>query len=294
MSKLDPAYLVQEYNNQFWQPVYCSQMLQLARSHKLEFLTSATIIEAFDGCYPKKLLDLFNTESDTILRETLRDLAIAQSFRRDIYIKGGQSYWLRQKLNAIESQRFVALPFVPLPPESEAFKVATGGLSIAGNRDVYQKVIEAYGTQGRSLGEVVQLVKGQSFNAIVQITSLLTQGGWLCFESEKSKDAARALNQACAQATLEGAPYRYVSCPKATTATSVTEIDFMIFGLMNQKSKTKDYAKGLTQAMAALNKRFLQDGKAIESADEALAKAQSLCQDFTDKKLPAFQALGAM
>lgn len=220
--------------------------------------------------------------------------AIAQSFRRDIYIKGGQSYWLRQKLNAIESQRFVAIPLVNLSAEGKPFEFSGGSLAVTGNREIYQKVIETYGTQGRSVGEVAQLFKDQGLNGIVQITSLLTQGGWLCFESEKSKDAARSLNQACAQATLEGAPYRYVSCPKATTATSVTEIDFMIFGLMNQKSKTKDYAKGLTQAMAALNKRFLQDGKAIESADEALAKAQSLCQDFTDKKLPSFQALGAM
>jgi SAM-dependent methyltransferase len=294
MAKQDLAYLVQEYNNQYWQPVYSSQMLHVARIHKLEFMSSATLPEVFDGCYPKPILDLINSETDAILKETIRDLALAQSFRRDIYIKGGLQYWAAEKITAIAEQRFVATELVGLPEQDKLFEFKGGTINLSGKPEAYMPILQGFGAQGNAFSEVLKKHPEQNIASLAQMVALLVHGGWLALDGKTDNKQAKRLNQAMAQASLKGAPYRYLCCPKMQSAATISDLDFIMIGLMSQAAKPNELQERLSQSMKILNKRFADDGKPIEDESIHQAKAAESAQQFLQTRYKNYQRLGAV
>jgi SAM-dependent methyltransferase len=302
MKKQDAAYLVQEYNNQYWQPVYCSQMLHLARQYKLDFAVSATLPEIFEGAYPAKLLAQINSESDPIVRETLRDLALGQSFRRDLYAKGALLAWSKDKSDLIYEQRFVATQSAPLPALDSHFEIKGGALSLNGKREAYLEVLDAYGAEGASIKKVQQALPKVGLPTLVQITSLLMHGGWLALDSTEGNAhpnttppfCAASLNAAIGVAVLAGAPYRYVALGRVQGALSVSDLDLMLIGLVAQGVETSKLGLHLHQAMVQLGKRFIVEGKALEDDAVSSAHAIDLSGRFVAEKLPNLKRLGAI
>jgi len=88
-------------------------MIALAQRHKLEFVASATIPENLDRCYSSEVQALLAQQPDVLLRETVRDLALCQSFRRDLYAKGGAPLWPAELGDQLQQWRFVAAGLVP-------------------------------------------------------------------------------------------------------------------------------------------------------------------------------------
>jgi hypothetical protein len=293
MAKQDLAYLVQEYNNQYWQPVYSSQMLHIARMHKLEFMSLATLPEVFDGCYPKPMLDLINSETDAVLKETIRDLALGQSFRRDLYVKGGLLYWSAEKLKTILDQRFVRTDLVAMPEQDKQFDFKGGTINLAGKPETYKPLLESFGAQGATLGEALKNNPELNVASIAQMVALLVHGGWLSSECSKENKAAKKLNQALAKASLTGAPYRYMCFPKLSISSAVSDLDFMMLGLLGQSVKPEELEEKLMHSMTILNKKFAEDGKPIEDETLLKAKAADVVKQFLQTKLKNYQRLGA-
>jgi len=296
MAEQDPAYLVQEYNNQHWQPVYSSQMLQIARKYKLEFMASATLPEVFDGCLPPPLVELINSETDAVLRETIRDLVTAQSFRRDIYIKGGVPYWPGDRSNALSECRFIATDLVAKKASEDDFEFHGGAFTMKGKSSVYQPILEAFGQDGNSLLEGLKAVKTQSLGVFLQNVALLVHGGWLSLEGENQDNfkASKSLNRATSNAILLGAPYRFLCCPRIQSSVSIGDIDFMIIGLIQDGAGQADLKDRLTRRMQELGKRFVHDGKPIDGTIEAESKAIELIDRFMTLRRSNFERLGCI
>ena len=295
MADQDPAYLVQEYNNQHWQPVYSSQMLQIARKYKLEFVASATLPEVFEGCLPPPLAELINSETDAILRETIRDLVTAQSFRRDIYIKGGVQFWQGDRSKALSECRFITTD-IPASKDPDApYEFQGGSFSLKGKSEVYEPIVEAFGAQGNSLLEALKAAKAQSLGGFLQNVALLVHGGWLALEGPgESQESAKRLNRATAQAILVGAPYRFICCPRIRSSVSIGDIDFMIIGLLQDDVKDRDLKDRLVKRMQELGKRFVHEGKPIADAKESEVKAIELVGGFLNLRQANLVRLGAI
>lgn len=294
MSKQDSAYLVQEYNNQWWQPVYANQMLELAQSHKLNLIGSATLSEVFEGLYPASLRTLIQQESDPLTREVVRDLAIFQSFRRDLYGKGATKLWPVQKLHAIREQRFIAKEGHPLPPKDQQFSWLAGTVKIMGNWEAFKKVIDAFGTQGASLGEAMSALKQTNLSTMVQQVSLLLQGGWLALEGRTGHPDAHKLNRTMARAVMLGAPYQYLCTPKIQSTMGIGDIDFLMIAQASKGDTAATLGQKLVQSMMALNKRFAQDGQAIQDPALMLTKATEQADGFLKERLKRYEKLGAL
>lgn len=293
MKRQDPAYLVQEYNNQFWQPVYCSQMLSIARGYKLQFLASATLPEAFDGCYPSSLLALINAETDPILRETIRDLGVAQSFRRDVYSKGGVQAWGETKLRQVRQQRFVATGLVDRPDVDKPFEFKGSAVTVSGARDFYTLLLEQIGQDGASLLDL-EKATGQPLSVLVRSASLLLHGGWIGFDHAPPSGTARKLNQVIASAVLEGAPYRYLCLPRVQSATVHKAVDLMLLGLLLGGCDEASLPDALHVRMKDSGQNFWRDGIAIEDPQDELMNAKQAAKSFIDERLPLLRHLAAV
>mgnify|MGYP001217234240 CR=1 FL=1 len=132
MEKLDPAYLVQEYNNQYWQPLFVNQMMDDMSAVKLGYLGTATLPEAFESSYTPKVRELLQAQATPEIRELLRDFAVNQSFRRDLYVKGRSRPWAAQQMNLLRAFRFVANPAQPRPEEGKPYLIKAGGIELSG------------------------------------------------------------------------------------------------------------------------------------------------------------------
>lgn len=299
MKKQDAAYLVQEYNNQFWQPVFCATMLKLAGQHKMAFLASATLPEVFENCMPPALQSIIKAQSDPVLAETVRDLAISQSFRRDIYVKGMAKSWQQEQMNSVGKTRFIAKESTTLPEGDKDFVFNTSFGSITGKREPYLKVLAAFGDNGNTVAQACAACPELNLPTMTQTISLLVTGGWLSVEQPKvNAKAAHKLNIAMAEAVLEGAPYRYLALPRTADAANANDTELMIVALMQRgfkaDGKTNELAVQLDAALRRLGRAFLLDGKPVSDPAASLEQAQINVTKFVQTRLPFLKRLGAL
>ena len=85
----DARYVAHEFLNANWHPLMFADMAEAMAAAKCTYIGSATPADNLDAVsVPPAVLNLMTAASDPILRETLRDFGIGQSFRRDIYRRG--------------------------------------------------------------------------------------------------------------------------------------------------------------------------------------------------------------
>ena len=294
MSRQNLTYLVHEYNNMGSKPVYSSEMLESAKSYKLNLIGSATLSEVFEALYPAPLRALIQQESDPITREVVRDLAITQSFRRDIYGKGATKLWSVQKLQTIREQRFIVREGHPLPPEDQQFSWLAGTMKVSGNREEFRKIIDVFSIQGASLGEAMTRLKEADLPTMVRKVSLLLQGGWLALEGRTGQSEVHKLNRTMARAVMLGAPYQYLCTPKIQSTMGIGDIDFLMIAQASKGETAATLGQKLVQSMMALNKRFAQDGQAIQDPALMLTKATERAEGFLKERLKRYEKLGAL
>src|SRR3546814_8855059 len=99
-----PAYLVQEYLHNEWHPLWFSQVADELSGAKLRHVGSATLPENYlPGLLSAELAAVVRDhDSGGALQQELIDLAINQSFRRDLYCRGPRS--LRGSMQQLAEQ----------------------------------------------------------------------------------------------------------------------------------------------------------------------------------------------
>lgn len=296
ISSKDPSYVPHEYSNHSWQPVFSSEMIMLAIEHKFKFMSSATLAEVFQGCYPADLNQIIQSERDPITRETIRDLALFQSFRRDVYVKGGVRYWSAEQLEVLRDVRLVATEMLPLPLSDQMFEWNVGNLKIYDERASNVRILGLFGSSGRSVGEVLSELGDLDLPQFLQKVSLLLQGGWLGLASESKDSLAIELNKAIAAAVSNGAPYQFLCLPAIQTAKPITQTDWLLMHMLSNEAETDLTAKAklLITSMNRLKQAFSENGQAIKDDNLILKKAKETVATFYDKQLKRYQSLGAV
>jgi ubiquinone/menaquinone biosynthesis C-methylase UbiE len=291
---LNQAYLVQEYNNAHWQPVYSNQMLNIAAKYKLELMSTASLPEIFEGCYPKPMWDFINSENDLILKEFYRDLVLAQNFRRDIYIKGGLRYWIAEASSVIDEQKFSPTQLMSIPIENECFNFKSGPINIEGNINVYKPILDNISEDGVSFAELLVRHPEHTRESLIEVVSLLIHGNWIGVMGDNDFDAAKKLNTTVAKAALQGAPYAYLCCPKIQTAFKFNQLDLIIFSLINQGFEKASLPAKLALHLKKINKKVTITNSIHDEEKQVESKLKIIINDFIEKKYDQLLKLGAI
>ena len=89
MAKSPPAYLAHEYFNANWTLYYHADLVAEVAEAKLDYIGTATVIDTLDGFnIAPAHAEIIAKAPDPATRETLRDYAMNQQFRRDLFVKG--------------------------------------------------------------------------------------------------------------------------------------------------------------------------------------------------------------
>ena len=237
--KQDPAYLTQEFSNEFWQPLPVAEMMRATSAVKLEWLGSATLPEAFDSLLPKGAVALMQEAPDSIMRETLRDLAVNQAFRRDLYVKGKLTEWPRRRVQDVAELRVIASPFQRFPEaEGGKIEISTPAGKVKAEASTLQSILtEAGGVAGVSIEDLNQRTGGSGIADTVQKVSLMMHAGWMQLRPTVVANAV-ATNRAICQGMLNGAPYQFIAAPGIGQAANCDPLQALLWLSVDEALKS--------------------------------------------------------
>lgn len=298
MKPQDPAYLVQEYNNQSWEPLFVSRMIDDMAAVKLGYLGTATLTEAFDNTLPAPMREWLAQQPSTVMKEQLRDYALNQSFRRDLYVKGQNKPWPAAYQQQLQAVRFVSNPAQARPEAGQPWPIKGGSVELNGEAPFYTALMDALdaaGDAGLTVGELLGKVPAPYQPSVVQGLAFLTHASWafvLQGGSAAPHKAAAAANAAMAESALQGAPYRFATLPRAGAAVALNDTDWMLLALDLAKKPESALLAGLDATLARLGRSVLQDGQPVTDPAQRQAMLEGVVQTYRQGKRVLFKRLG--
>jgi SAM-dependent methyltransferase len=147
----DPRYIAHEFLNQDWHPLMFADVAEHMAEAKCGYVGSATLAENFDSVsVPRSMSELIAQAFDPVLRETLRDFATAQEFRRDIYRRGVAPVPAPEHLRLLDALPLQWIGHAVAGPIS----LPTPLGALAGSPDLYGSLVEVLTARGSTLGEI--------------------------------------------------------------------------------------------------------------------------------------------
>jgi SAM-dependent methyltransferase len=293
----DPVYLVQEYNNQFWNPVFVSQMMDEMAAVKLSYLGSATLPEAYDIVLAPKIRELLAEQSVPAVREQLRDYSLNQSFRRDLYVKGQSRPWQRELHDQLREIRFVINPMTKRPEAGKPFLIKAGGVELNGDSAFYGGILDQLGNaqEGLTVGDLVDHQDDIKMkNSVVSAVSMLLHQSWVAIydASGDADKSGQKCNAALGEAICDGAPYRYICLPRLGGAVPLSDVEWIVLQQAQDKVPQSQWESILTNGLMRLGREILKDGKPLPDSEERQKIVKEVLREFAEVKLPFFKQTG--
>jgi len=190
-----PDDLCGEYGPEQWQPFYVGEVHQLAMAHQLSYAASANLPENFPSLLPAPVAELLAAEGDSTIRQALLDLAINQSFRRDLFVKGPLP------LSRVAQEQCLSELCLRSTGPLEATSIAEGGSSPQGIQTNLGVIVDGSGrlrrleaylaAQPASLAELYEALAIPPED-LVLLTNLLVHAGRIGLDRGEAGAAATA------------------------------------------------------------------------------------------------------
>lgn len=292
-ARSNTAYLLGEFPST-WAPLYVADMHGRCLEHKLTYLATASLPELFEELLPGPLRAVVSAEANPTLRQAVLDLAINQSFRRDIFVKG--------LLPLSKHQRELALAQLLIikgeASNASGIRCATsvGELELDAN---FLSAIESVLTEGPcAIGDLC-LALGMAVDALLPSLALLINSSRI--ELHRGDIAAAAIsrgievNRRLRDLMQEGHAYGYLVAPAVSSAVGFTPLQALVLEAIEQ-NLDEDIAiscvlMGLESIGAYLNDA---SGHPITDPQGQVQALRSYLEEFRSIQLPLLRRIGAI
>jgi SAM-dependent methyltransferase len=294
----DAHYVVHEYLNAHWTPMFFGEMVEALESAKLTYATSAHVADCLDVlCVRSEVSQRLSRIADPIFRETVRDFCRNQQFRRDLFVRGARPLTSAEQRRRLLSMRFALT--VPRDMVKDTIKTPVGELNLL--PDVYEPIAEAL-EQGPDTLEALLArppVASLSFENLSEAMTILVGSGYAspCLgEEEQQAAAASALrfNRMVLESTASGRhDLQYLASPCLGSGIQVGSVPqlFLRYWLQGVRDK-EGWVRNAWQDLQAQGKSLLKEGQLLATEAENLAELAELAESFAAGQLPLFQRLG--
>lgn len=296
LKKKDATYLAHEFLNSEWHPVPFSQTAAMLAGAKMQYATQGRFLDLVDPLnFSPEALKFLGEIEDPVLRETVRDYFLNRSFRRDIFVKGGQPLSPREKARAFRDMRFTLLR----PPEAIELKT-TGTMGEMRLRDVvYQPVIDALAADDsspKSLAEI-QASDGCRDHTVAQLIQVLLvlgdNHGVVPVHDAATARAqigkSRALNSELLR-LAEQADHRMVlAAPLTGSGLHLARMEQLFLRAMELGQDPPGFVWSLFKSEGRV---LSEGGRAIDGDDANLAKLRAHQATFEKTRMPLLKRLG--
>jgi SAM-dependent methyltransferase len=296
MATKDLAYLVQEYANHHWQPFYVAELLELCSHHKLRYIATANLPDLFENLLPEPVRGIVAAEPNPSHQQTLLDLGVNRSFRRDLFSRG--SLPLRDvPLQARLEETVVRLQEAP-PTNSYTFRAEYG--EVTGKPEVYGALEAALQEGPLTLAELCDHVD-QPLQEVVQAVALLLHANRVgldrshCDAFPQAQANAERVNAYLLSEIQAGAPYAHLMAPAIGSGVSISPLEALLLEALRQGLEGNVLAACVQMGLQGLNVELREkDGKPL-TTDAARRKAiLRAAEAFASQRLPFLRSLGVV
>lgn len=274
LEQMDASYLEQEYMNAGWQPLYVAQMHRRCALHKLRFLSSATLPENFLDLLTPGLRETVLAEPDPLLRQSLLDLALNQSFRRDLFVRGRATLSASQLSEQLAQLRFRLLE----QPEDRSYSFGTSFGTVNGAEKPYAALEEALQNGACGFMEL-GACSGLPQSDLALALSLLLHAGRLAHDrgesGEQALDRCQQVNAVLRRCISQGQPYAFLSAPLAGTAVTYSVVESLLEEAAAKRQRPAAVKTHLRQSLQQLGRNLLVEP---DQAVSAYAQRRPLLQ----------------
>lgn len=291
-----PQYLVHEYLNEHWKPLYVTEMMAIMSEAKLGYVGLASVIQnrqAFN--VPESLMGIYNEAPDFPMRELLKDFIANRQFRRDIYVKGGVRAGKQELERAYENMMLVQ--FGPFDEEKTEWAIPIG--TARPDPKALKLVLEALADGPARIGEIRRHgeKQGLNWNDLPGILEILMDAGVVrvCRADHATVDRAPSerLNRAVLELALGEDTHRYLASPVLGSAITTSYVDRLLAPLILKEGE------GAPVDLAAVHdflqrhgKRITDQGEALTDEEAARTKLGLMIEDVRARTLPHWRKLG--
>jgi hypothetical protein len=270
------SYLAHEFFNSDWTPLAFSNMSDQMDDAKLSFAASADFIELVPAVNVTKEQGVFLDEtSDPKLRQSLYDIMVNQTFRKDLWIKGtiqAQSHEIKSGI--------LDLRVMLLTPIQDVELKAKGHLGTVDLADkIYTPVLSAMNSHEIMTVEQLHLATrplGIAVNSLFEVVTLLGSKGDVTFVQSdevfaKAYPQTRTHNRNIMYKSKGGNSIHTLASPVSGGGHTVKRFEQLFLLAMEDGFSTAIELSTCTwRILDYSGQRLLKDGKALETVDENL------------------------
>lgn len=292
MVKSPPAYLAHEYFNENWTLFYHSDLAGEVADAKLDYIATATVLDTLDAFnIAPAHAEIIAKASDSATRETLRDFAMNQQFRRDLFVKGAT------QMSAAESERqWAQTAFALTRPRRDVELSILGALGRRTLSDaVANPILDALATGPKSLGELLldeQIAPLGAARVLSTLTALvgssqaiavLRDGG--VAERRRQTDA---FNNVVMQRAKTSSDMRHLASPLGGSF-GIERIGMLLIAAHAEGAPEPDAF--VWNIIKPEGRHLMRDGVILQGDDDNRAELRARYEKFKSGLLPVLQGL---
>jgi SAM-dependent methyltransferase len=296
----DPRYIAHEFLNRDWAPVMFEDVADLMAETKTHYIGTATFLENIDAvAVPEGVLPVLTNTRDAIARETIRDLASAKSFRRDLWRKGGERLGAQEQMALLDTMTLVWTG--KAIGEEVTFTGPIG--AVTGQPEFYLPMLQAVREAPVTFRQLRTLpaVRDRQPAEFVQAVILLIGGGfvhpaWPHGGEPATRETARRLNAAIVDRLRVGVDLARLVAPLIGSGFAIEVMEGLVIGqLLDRASPEPDaLIDGLARDLAQSGRTLRRDGQVLQDPVEARALLGNAVRGLLDRRLAWLRTMGVV
>ena len=291
LSKRSRNYLAHEYFNEHWVQFYHADVVKDFASANMTFAGSACFFDNLDFLkFTEKEQELLNGIEGSVLKETVKDFAVNQQFRRDVFTKGRKRLVdtahpelvsrCRFALVAIREKDTITLNF----PRSEAHF----------DPELYKAVLFALDERHLSLDNLLLKPEIARFGSemVHQALMALLSAGYILPAVDPSPEAivsTRQFNYAMLERTVRNMEPQHLASPVVQSGIQVDWVQRLL--LLCELTESGDPLSFASSVMREYSYALVKDGAVLQSWDENLEELGRHIGSFYTCMLPLLKRL---
>ena len=291
LSKRSRNYLAHEYFNEHWVQFYHADVAKdLAAAH-IDFAGSASFYDNLDFLrFSLEEQQFLNEIDDPVLKETVKDFAVNQQFRRDVFSKGRERLAPAVCRELISHRSFALI--VPAVKNTITLNLPRGEVPV--DPELYKSVLSALVERHYSLDELLNKsdIGRCGFDKVHQVLMVLLSAGYILPAVEPSPQAlasTRLFNYAILEQMILKMEPQYLASPVVQTGIEVDWVQRLL--LLCELTDSGDPLLFVSSMMREHNYALTKDGAALQSWDENLEELGRQIRSFHTCHLPLLKRL---
>jgi SAM-dependent methyltransferase len=300
MKAQDVRYIAHEFLNQDWHPVMFADVADALAETKTHYIGSATLVENIDAvAVPEGVLPVLNNTRDAAARETIRDLASAKSFRRDLWRKGGERLGAQEQLTLLDEMSLVWTGKI-----AEAEVSFTGPIgSVTGQAEFYRPMLDQIQSGPTTFARLraLPVLRDRQPAEFVQAAVLLIGGGfaypaWPHGALPETRAATARLNAAIIGRLRIGVDLPRLVAPLIGSAVTIDVMEGLVIGrlLDGVPPELEPLIDAVLEDLAHSGRSLRREGQPLTDPVEGRALLGTAVRGVLDRRLPLLRLQGVI